>query len=414
MSLSDPSLSRPAREQISDEALLELVQRQTFRYFWDFGHPVSGLARDRTASPHDLVAIGGSGMAVMCLIVAAERGWITRDQAATRLGQMLDVLERAETHHGALPHFMNGATGATIPFSEKDDGGDLVETALLMQGLLCARQYFHEHSARLDALWRAVDWQWYSRGRNVLYWHWSPRHGFVLNHEIRGWNECLIAYVLAVASPTHPVAPTLYHEGYAKSPVFRNGLSYYGIELPLGPPLGGPLFFEHYSFLGLDPRGLRDRYADYWAQAVAHTRINHAHCVKNPRACAGYGPECWGLTASVQRDGYAAHAPDCDSCVIAPTAALSSFPYCPELAMPALRHFFHDLGDRLWRPQGFADAFCLAQGWVSEEHLAIDQGPIIVMIENYRSGLLWRLFMSCPEIQASLDALGFSYPVVSA
>ncbi len=362
--------------------------------------------------------MGGSGMGAMAVLVALERGWIKREAALSRIALMLDTLERATTHHGAFPHFMNGVSGATIPFSAKDDGGDLVETSLLMQGLLCARQYFADEpdlARRIDGLWRAVDWSWYTRGgRNALLWHWSPNCGWAQNHEIRGWNECLITYLLAASSPTHAIDPKVYHEGWARSPVFQNGLSYYGIELPLGPPLGGPLFFAHYSFLGLDPRGLEDRYANYFTQAVAHTRINYEHCRRNPKICSGYGSDCWGLTASVNRDGYAAHAPDRDLCVIAPTAALSSFPYCPDLAMPALRHFFHDLGDRAWREHGFCDAFCLDQNWFSNEHLAIDQGPIIIMIENYRTGLLWTLFMSCPEIQRGLKLLGFESPALTA
>jgi hypothetical protein len=260
-------------------------------------------------------------------------------------------------------------------------------------------------------MWRAVEWDRHKApDAEVLLWHWSPRHGDALHLPIGGWNECLIAYVLAAASPTRPIDPALYHRGWAAAPSFRNGQAYHGVRLPLGPPFGGPLFFAHYSFLGLDPRGLRDRYADYWAQNRAHARLNYAHCQANPMGCAGYGPDCWGLTASASPEGYAAHAPDRDLCVIAPTAALSSFPYLPQAAMRAMRHFHDDLGDRIWTDRGFADAFSESRDWWSDDHLAIDQGPIVAMIENYRSGLLWRLFMGAPEVRAGLARLGFTSP----
>ena len=400
---------------LSDDALLDRVQRQTLRYFWDFGHPASGMARERSNPVpgydfRDTVTTGGSGFGIMAMIAGAARGFLPRDEVRKRVARMVDFLARAKRHHGVLPHFLHGGTGATIPFSPQDDGGDLVETAFLIAGLLCARQYFSDDArlgADIDRLWHAVEWDWHTRGDSVLYWHWSPRHDWAMNHAIRGWNECLIVYVLAAASPTHPIAPEVYHRGWTDSPTFRNGKTYDGITLPLGPPQGGPLFFAHYSFLGLDPRGLSDRYADYWAQNRAHALINRAHCIANPHKFAGYGANCWGLTACDGDRGYNAFAPDNDHGVIAPTAALASMPYTPVESMAALRHFYEDMGERLWRDRGFADAFNDSAGWVADSHLAIDQGPIVVMIENHRSSLLWQLFMSCPEIGAGLRRLGF-------
>ncbi|HEY6026411.1 MAG TPA: glucoamylase family protein [Pseudolabrys sp.] len=400
---------------LSDDALLDRVQRQTLRYFWDFGHPASGMARERSNPVpgydfRDTVTTGGSGFGIMAMIAGAARGFLPRDEVRKRVARMVDFLARAKRHHGVLPHFLHGASGTTIPFSPQDDGGDLVETAFLIAGLLCARQYFSDDArlgADIDRLWHAVEWDWHTRGDSVLYWHWSPRHDWAMNHAIRGWNECLIAYVLAAASPTHPIAPEVYHRGWTDSPTFRNGKTYDGITLPLGPPQGGPLFFAHYSFLGLDPRGLSDRYADYWAQNRAHALINRAHCIANPHKFAGYGANCWGLTACDGDRGYNAFAPDNDHGVIAPTAALASMPYTPAESMAALRHFYEDMGERLWRDRGFADAFNDSAGWVADSHLAIDQGPIVVMIENHRSSLLWQLFMSCPEIGAGLRRLGF-------
>jgi hypothetical protein len=404
------------------ELVFEAVQRQTFKYFWDGAHPVSGLALDRRTTgadaADDKVAIGGSGFGVMALIVAVERGWVSRAAALERLGSMLELLTSATCYHGVFPHFLNGRTGATIPFSRKDDGGDLVETAFLLMGLLCARQYFDLDTpteimlrGRINWLWEDVEWDWYTQGgRRLLYWHWSPNNGWALDHEIRGWNECLIAYVLAVSAPRHSVDPLLYHRGFAAGRDFLNGKQYYGIELPLGMPYGGPLFIAHYSFCGLDPRGLVDRYADYWDLNQRHVRINHAHCVANPSKFKGYSEFCWGLTASDDPDGYMAHAPDNDNGTISPTAALSSFPYTPDESMAALRHFLAGHDERIWGRYGFVDAFCEARDWYAETYLAIDQGPIIAMMENHRTGLLWKLFMSVPEVQMGLRRLGFTSP----
>ena len=335
-------MRRGKTADLDDEALLDLVQRQTLRYFWDFAHPACGLARERSnVTPKyglEAVTTGGSGFGVMAIIVGVSRGWIARAEAVERLWTMVRFLLKADSYHGIWPHFLNGDTGRTIPFSRKDDGGDLVETSFLIAGLLCARQYFDgedEAEARLraaiDWMWREAEWDWHTRdGRNVLTWHWSPNNGWSMNHEIRGWNECLITYVLAASAPRYAISPEVYHRGWADGRDFLNGRGYDGTTLPLGPDGGGPLFFAHYSFLGLDPRGLRDRYADYWQQNLAHTLVNRAYCLRNPKGFKGYGPDCWGLTASDSVHGYDAHSPTNDLGVITPTAALASFPFTPE------------------------------------------------------------------------------------
>jgi hypothetical protein len=429
--MSDPALPDPAAlAALPDEALLEAVQRQTFAFFWEGADQASGLACDRrfrtqqrvradqpsrADDSNHKVATGGSGFGIMALIVAVERAWVSRAAALERLGRMLEVLLRAPRYHGALPHFLDGRTGQTIPFSPRDDGGDLVETSLLCMGLLCARAYFAREEAAeralresITTLWEQVEWRWYTRGEPRLYWHWSPRHEWLIGHRIHGWNECLITYVLAAGAPRYAIEPRAYHEGFATGPAFRNGRSYYGFELPLGVPYGGPLFFCHYSFCGLDPRGLRDRYADYWQQNQRHVAINRAHCIVNPHHWSGYGEDCWGLTASDDPDGYVAHCPAVDTGTISPTAALSSFPYAAAECMRALRHFLGVAAGRLWGRFGFVDAYCETRGWYADTFLAIDQGPIVVMIENHRSGLLWRLFMSVPEVRAGLRRLDFT------
>ncbi len=415
-----PAAERP--RHLSDSALLDLVQRQTFRYFWDFAHPVSGMARERSNNTFnygdEVVTTGGTGFGIMSVVVAAERKWIGRDTAAKFLLKMVNFLWKADSYHGAFSHWIDGATGKTIPFGRKDDGADLVETSYLFEGLLCARQYFNgsdelerELRNRINGLWNDVEWSWFTRdGQEVLYWHWSPNNGWAMNFPVRGFNECLIMYILAASGHRYPVSAAVYHRGWAESNFFKNGKTFYGITLPLGFDYGGPLFFSQYSFMGLDPRGLKDQYADYWEQNRNHTLINHAYCLDNPKKFKGYGEDCWGLTASDTYNGYDAFSPTNDWGTITPTAALSAFPYTPEYSMKALRHFYDDLGDRIWSRYGFVDAFNETKDWYAGSYLAIDEGPIVAMIENYRSGLLWRLFMSCPEVQGGLKKLGFRSP----
>ncbi|WP_340110707.1 glucoamylase family protein [Maribellus mangrovi] len=412
---ADTSLKFP---MIPDEELLTLVQKQTFKYFWDFGHPVSGMARERNSSANT-VTIGGSGFGLMSIIVGIERGFITRQQGIDRLRTIVDFLSQADRFHGVWPHWMNGETGKTIPFSSNDDGGDLVETAFMIQGLLTVRQYLNagvpqeaDIIDKINALWQTVEWDWYTQGgQDVLYWHWSPNYGWEKNHQITGWNEALIIYVLAASSTTHTIDADVYTKGWSRkgNMVNSGGNSYYGYTLPLRNDMGGPLFFAHYSFLGLDPRNLSDQFANYWEQNVTHSKINHAYCADNPLKYVSYSDACWGLTASDGFSGYSAHSPNNDRGVITPTAALSSMPYTPDESMEALRYFYYVLGDKLWGEYGFYDAFDFTNRWVASSYLAIDQGPIVVMIENYRTRLLWELFMSCPEVQTGLTKLGFAY-----
>ena len=411
-------------KNLSDSALLDVVQQQTFRYFWDFAHPVSGLSRERSNGAYgygnEVVTTGGTGFGIMSIIVATERKWIGRDTAVKLLLKMVQFLSKADAYHGVFPHWLNGTTGKTIPFSRKDDGADLVETSYLMQGLLCARQYFSGDNNtekdlrnRINGMWNDIEWDWFTKGgQEVLYWHWSPNNGWAMNFPVRGFNECLIVYVLAASGEKYPVTNGVYHRGWAQSNFFKNGKQFYGYTLPLGFDYGGPLFFSHYSFMGLNPTGLKDQYADYWEQNKNHTLINRAYCIDNPKAFKGFGENCWGLTASDTYNGYNAYSPTNDEGTISPTAALSAFPYTPEYSMQALKHFYYDLGDKIWSEYGFVDAFNESKNWYAKSHLAIDQGPIIVMIENYRSGLLWKLFMSCPEIKKGLKKLEFKYPAL--
>ncbi|MFN8209955.1 MAG: glucoamylase family protein [Bacteroidales bacterium] len=424
-----PSGTLAAATKITDDSLLTLVEYRTFQYFWDGAEPVSGMARERfhvdgdyPENDKNIITTGGSGFGLMAALAGIERGFITREAAVSRFEKIVSFLEKADRFHGAWPHWLNGETGRVKPFSPKDNGADLVETAYLVQGLISVRQYLINGSvsekqlaSRIDNLWRGVEWNWFTKGgEDVIYWHWSPDYGWQMNFPVRGYNECLILYVLAASSPTFPVSPAAYHKGWARSGSIMGKHEKFGYILTLNhngaEEYGGPLFWAHYSYLGLDPRNLKDKYADYWENNRNQTLINYSWCVNNSNRFAGYGKDCWGLTASYSLNGYAAHSPGekNDLGVISPTAALSSFPYTPEQSMDALRHFYNDLGDRIWGPYGFYDAFSEQNNWYPKRYLAIDQGPAVVMIENYRSGLLWKLFMSSPEVMEGLARLGFS------
>lgn len=411
---------------LSDEALIDTIARRTFDYFWSGAEPNSGLARERLHLDNiyptydkDVVTTGGSGFGIMGLVAGIERGYITREQGIKRFERIINFLEEADRFHGAWPHWLNGKTGKVVPFGKKDNGGDLVETAFLVQGLLTLRAYLNKDNTdenklinRITKMWEEVEWSWYQRGgQHVLYWHWSPEYAWDKNFAVKGYNECLIMYILAAASPTYPISPEVYHEGWAKSGEIKSDSKPYGLPLELhhngSEKYGGPLFWAHYSYLGLDPRNLSDRYADYNKVTKNHALANYKYCVENPKNHYGYGPECWGLTASYNNTGYTGHSPKHDLGVISPTAALASFPYTPKESMQACRYFYEELGEDLLGPYGFYDAFVMRVGYFPHRYLAIDQGPIICMIENYQSGLLWDLFMGDSEIQSGLSKLDF-------
>ncbi len=421
-----------ATRPMTDDELITMVQEASFRYYWDGAHPVAGMALESRPGDPDLVALGASGFGIMALIAGTERGFVTREQGAARMRQIVAFLERADRFHGAWPHFLSGTTGKVIPlFGKCDDGADLVETSFLAQGLLAARQYWKADRAlydRITTLWEGIEWSWFRKPPDTAYliWHWSPDCAWRLEHPLIGWNETMIAYILAIASPTHGVPGEMYYSGWASQAPraieyrrgwgmtshgdhYTNGHTYYGFELPVGVANGGPLFFTHYSFLGFDPRGKRDRYTNYFDNNRAIALINRAYCIDNPRKRAGYGADAWGLTASDGPWGYEAHepVPHVDTGTLTPTGALASFPYTPDASLAALKHYYRDLGDRLWGVYGFRDAINLDQRWVSPIFMGLNQAPIVVMIENQRTGLIWKLFMANPEIETALQKIGF-------
>jgi exo beta-1,2-glucooligosaccharide sophorohydrolase (non-reducing end) len=422
---------------MTDDELLTMLKLACFRYYWEGAHPDAGMTLENIPGDDRIVATGASGFGIMTLVVGVDRGFITREQGAERLMKIVSFLEKAPRYHGVWSHFMDGHTGESLPvFDMFDNAGDLVETAFLMEGLLAARQYFRgtadiEKSLyqRISRLWETVEWDWYRRSpqSDALFWHWSPDWSWHINHRLTGFNETIIVYLLAIASPTHAVPAELYYTGWAgqaKAAIdyrrggagsaaagdhYINGQSYYGIKLDVGVGSGGPLFFAHYSYMGFDPRGLRDRFTDYFENNQNLARINLSYCKANPKHFKGYGANCWGLTASDGPKGYLAHAPDAqdDDGTMTPTGALASFPYTPTESMAAFKHFYRDLGDRVWGIYGPIDAFNESGNWFSPIYMGLNQAPITVMIENYRTGLIWKLFMSNPEIKPMLDGIGF-------
>ncbi len=411
----------------TDDQLLDTLQHQTFNYFWLGAEPNSGMAPERIHMddiyPHNdkhIVTLGGSGFGVMALLVGIERDYITRQEGLTRLQKIVDFLSRADRFHGAWPHWLDGNTGKVKSFSKMDDGGDLVETAFMIQGLLTVSEYFKNGNANeqqlvadITRLWHEVEWDWYTKGgQNVLYWHWSPNYGWDMDFPIGGYNECLIMYVLAASSPTHPIDPQVYHQGWTSQGNITKDTVYYGLPTVLNHYQGsndpvGPLFWAHYSYLGLNPKGLQDSYADYWQLNRNHALINYRYCLDNPKGYKGYGPNQWGLTSSYSMKGYAGHHPGkADLGVISPTAALSSFPYTPEESMQFLRYIYGE-ADSLIGKYGPYDAYSQTHNWYVPRYLAIDQGPIPVMVENYRTGLLWNLFMQNKDVKNGLEKLGF-------
>ena len=405
---------------MDDDALLSMVEEACFRYYWEGAHPFSGMIPENIPGEDRIVATGSTGFGIMALVVGADRSFVSRAQVVERLLKITGFLQKSDRFHGVWPHFLDSATGRRIPvFDIFDNGADLVETSFLMEGLLTARQYFSGASKdeqklrqRISRLWHEVEWDWFRRTPDgkALYWHWSPEYSWYINHPLYGWNEVMITYLLAIASPTHAVPESLYNTGWAgDTSQFLNGKSFFGIKLDLGTGTGGPLFFTHYSYMGFDPRGKRDRFTNYFDNNRAMALLNRQYCIRNPGGHTGYGEQVWGITAVDGPKSYVPYEPNrsLDDGTIAPTGAIASFPYTPEASMATLKYFYRELGDRLWDVYGFRDAFNLEQNWFSGISMGLNQAPMVVMIENYRSGLIWKNFMANPEIQPMLRRVGF-------
>ncbi|MES2646969.1 MAG: glucoamylase family protein [Bacteroidota bacterium] len=421
-------------KKMTDDELLTMVQEASFRYYWEGAETNSALAKENISGRKNMIASGASGFGIMALIAGTERKFVSREQAVDRFIKISSFLENAETFHGVYPHFIDGPTGKAEPFfGKRDNGGDLVETSFLLQGLLTAKAYFNREDAneklirdKITSIWSKVEWDWYKQypDSKFLYWHWSPDQGWIINHKLIGWNETMVTYLLAIASPTHAIDARMYYTGWAnldstgqqyrigwggtkEGAMYKNGNTYFGIKLDVGVSNGGPLFFTHYSYLGYDPHAITDKYTNYFVNNKNIALINHRYCLQNPGRYKGYGDSCWGLTASDGPYHYSANEPVLrqDKGIIAPTGAISSFPYTPKESMKALKNYYYNYGKFLWGEYGFRDAFSLTNNWCSEIYMGLNQAPMTVMIENYRTGLLWKLFMSNEDVQVGLRKL---------
>ena len=439
------NMAQATTRSMSDDELLTMLQEGAFHYYWEGAETHSGMAFEEQPGDDRLVATAASGFSIGALVVGVDRHFITREQGLERLLKIVTFLEKAPRYHGIWSHYMNGATGQTMGlFGMFDNGGDVLESAYLMSGLLTARQYFNGTAPRerdlyqrITRLWEAAEWDWYRDGPDspTLYWHWSPQWAFQIHHPLIGFNETMIVYLLGIASPTHSIPASLYYTGWASQnaraleyrqgwsgsadgKLYGNGKTYFGTKLDVGVGMGGPLFFTHYTYMFMDPHQLHDKYtASYFDNNRNIALINRAYCIANPYHHKGYGPDAWGLTANVGPLGYATPAPyeTKDAATISDdskdigtmtlTGALSSFPYTPEASMAALKHYYRDLGGDLWGIYGPRDAYNLDLNWVSPIYMGLNQAPIVAMVENYRTGLLWKLFASNPEITAMLKKL---------
>ena len=393
--------------------ILDEWQHKTFNFFHE-GASSTGMTLEGNERG-DVVTIGGSGFGLMAIIIGSERGWITRTQAAEQTQKIVRFLGKAERFKGMWSHWYN-PDGTSHPFGDQVKTGDIVESAYMAAGLLTASEYYTGSTAveteirdSVNSFWNTMDWKFYTGNANVLHWLWFSEKNSI-EMDVRGWNETWVTYSMALGAPSpHNISQDVYTQGWLSGGgIYHTNRSFYGYDLPLGEDKGGPMFFAHYSFLGLNPRKIEDQYVNYWKQNVAHTMINRHYCIVDAPAAYKYDDKNWGLTAcyGAKPDlwNYNARSPLNDDGVIAPTAALSSYPYTPFYSTQVL--FQLAANSLVNGTYGFADAYCPQTSTSERKHLAIDQGPIVVMMENYRSGLIWNLLMKNEHVKAGLLLAG--------
>jgi hypothetical protein len=401
---------------LDDEAFLDLVQRTAFDYFWYETNPENGLIKDRSNDPsRSSIAAVGSGLSAPT--VGIDRGWISREAGQARVLTTLQFLGNsphgpeadATGYKGFYYHFLDMQTGRRDGDSELST----IDTALLLGGVLHVQQYFDRDDATeatiralADNLDRRVDWPWMQVRSAKICHGWNPETGF-LRYDWGGYNEAMILYLLALGSPTFPISPeawTAWTSSYAWQ-------THYGQAFVVFPPLFG----HQYSHVWIDFRGIQDAYMrakglDYFENSRRATLANRAYVIANPHGWADYGENVWGLTASDIPTSYSARgAPPAerDDGTITPTAVGGSFAFTPRESLAALRHMYATYRTQIWGPYGFKDAFNPSMKWFASDYLGIDQGPIVLMIENYRTGRIWHEFMQHPTIQSGLARAGF-------
>jgi hypothetical protein len=415
---------------------LHALQRHTFEYFWSQSSPANGLIGDNTASSAVPASIAGVGMALSAYAVGAERGFVPRADAVARALATLRFFwgsphgpePDAAGYKGFYYHFLDVETGRRAWRSELST----IDTAILLAGALTAAAYFDgatpaEREVRdlADALYLRADWNW-ARDEGAAVTHgWKPERGFI-RYRWTGYNEALILYVLGLGSPSHPLPEESYR---AWTETYR-WKKLYGIA----HLYAGPLFIHQMSHMWIDFRGIRDAYMrergiDYFENSRRASHVQQRYATLNPRGFEGYAEDCWGVTASngpgpatrtvrgVERRFYGYKARGVpfglDDGTLAPWATVASLPFAPEIVLPTLDHYFERFPEMVTE-HGIACSFNptfpddSGHGWVSGGHFSLDQGPVIVMIENYRSGLVWRLTRECPYFATGLARAGFA------
>jgi len=432
----------------ADEALLDDLERRSFDYFWELADPRTLLIPDRAPTP-SFSSVAAVGFGLTAYAIGAERGWVTREQARDRVRHVLQFfLDAPEgpqprgvtSYKGFFYHFLDMKTGHRFETVELST----IDTTLLLAGVLMCQSYFDrddpgEAAIRdlAERLYRRVDWTFAQVRPPAVSHGWRPESGFIIS-DWKGYNEAMILYVLALGSPTHPVGPEAW-EAWTSTYQWHD---YFGQE----HLTFGPLFGHQYSHVWIDFRGIRDAYMrgkgiDYFENSRRAAYSQHAYAVKNPGGWRGYGDTLWGLTASdgpldvtLRIDGrdrtfhtYWARGTSpqelTDDGTLVPTAAAASLPFAPEIVLPAIREMRQRYGEHLYGRYGFLDAFnptfdvdvkpqhgkvVRGLGWFDTDYLGIDQGPIVAMIENYRSGLVWRVMRRNPHVRRGLERAGFS------
>jgi hypothetical protein len=418
--------------------MIDLLQRQSFQYFVHEVNLSNGLVADKTKSgwPASIAAVG---LALSAYTVGVERGFLSRDEAIARTLVVLRFFwnspqgpdPEASGYKGFYYHFLDMSTGRRAWSCELST----VDTALLLAGMLSAAAYFkqdsedeHEIRTLADSLYRRTDWQWARNGRATVAQGWKPETGF-LHYEWKGYDEGLILYLLGLGSPTFPLSSESY-SAWTSSYKWRKIYGYEYLH-------AGPLFIHQLSHVWVDFRGIQDLFMrekqlDYFENSRRATFVQREYAIRNPLDFVGYGDLCWGLTAGdgpgpatasvrgreIEFFGYVARGiPDGpDDGTIAPWSVASSLPFAPEIVLPSLKHFIDDVKLKDSNPYGFRASFNrtfphpqdAAGGWVSQWHFGLNQGPIVLMVENYRSGFLWRLMRGCPYLIQGLRRAGFT------
>jgi hypothetical protein len=416
-SLPSATLTAVPHPFASDDEFLEYVQQTSFDYFWYGANPANGLVPDRSAttSPCSIAAVG---FGLTAIGIGIDHGWISRTQGVARVLTTLNTFLQGPQgpnasgmigYHGWFYHFldMNTALRANSELSS-------IDTTLLLAGILYAKQYFDSTNTdetnirtMADTIFNRVDWNWMARGTNAVSMGWFPPGSFLTDNWI-GYNEGMILYCLGLGAASNPLPASAWNRwtsGYTWATNYGQAF----VPFP-------PLFGHQYSHCWIDFRHITDSYMNshnstYFENSRRAAIAQRAYCMANPLQQVGYSSNVWGLTACDGPTGYAAHgAPPAqnDDGTIAPTAPGGAMAFTPEYSLPTLRYFYSHYRPRIWTAYGFRDAFNLGAQWWASDTLGIDQGPIVIMIENYRTERVWRLFMQNEEVQRGLQRAGFT------